>query len=743
MTTKPRDMVPKRSPQVVHSLLAELFEGKDVVEIGTRIGDGFLCWAAATRSATAFEVERRYCGELSKHLQGYPGNTTVVCKSFFNTGADADVVTWWNQPPGLINEDVLDRLKEQQEAKALRDDAIAMPLFELGHSHDKLNFELLRNVSRAHWIVPYNEVKACMNKTIFIPGARHLCPRAKGDFAVMEIPVADWRPEFRKKTKTAAAAPGRRLRGLPVQQSSTEEDEARGRRLRAFFNNGTWGASSRNVTSSMLDASLFGQVPPIDALRATAGGPQQDCCVRILVVGGSTACGGGEVGGTRSGMRFPTTRGATAAKGPSGAWPANLQKALNNATNGAAGCCPGGHKVENVCRDAVDTQFFCMGFETHVQARHRQRRLHLILVDTAPNDLNVYHYARAAKMTERTKSDRKKETQLYTEIFLRKVASLPQPPAVAFVETAWFEHTKGMVPGKDDELAFGAWASHRETCEHYGVPLINMPRALAQHGLPVTRGSMLPLSRAQLYVDGLHLSAGGHWVQALFVAWALLQRATGGSSDSGLHHQLPKPLTPESELVPLMAKGRTKLDFTSPTMALEALKSLTSVSGWSWRLAKKVDGQYTFRDALSALNNASAEDRAAFQHKKLGLSAAWATDGAAAFTVPSLRVRLGQLRIGWLASYEGRANVAIELTSATGVTLNRVLNGTWERQISVFTSTTFNVREMFCPAPEASTATEACPALANGEDGVVTARFTLLPNAAGAGDFTVLSIYSY
>ena len=34
-------------------------------------------------------------------------------------------------------------------------------------------------------------------------------------------------------------------------------------------------------------------------------------------------------------------------------------------------------------------------------------------------------------------------------------------------------------------------------------------------------------------------------------------------------------------------------------------------------------------------------------------------------------------------------------------------------------------------------------ALANGEDGVVTARFTLLPNAAGAGDFTVLSIYSY
>ena len=46
------------------------------------------------------------------------------------------------------------------------------------------------------------------------------------------------------------------------------------------------------------------------------------------------------------------------------------------------------------------------------------------------------------------------------------------------------------------------------------------------------RNTSVPLSRTQLYVDGLHLSRDGHWVQAFFVAAGLLRHS---SSDAHRH----------------------------------------------------------------------------------------------------------------------------------------------------------------------------------------------------------------
>ena len=52
-SVSPVDPSPIRSPQVVHSVMAnEFFAGKSVVEIGTRNGDGIACFARVASTTT-------------------------------------------------------------------------------------------------------------------------------------------------------------------------------------------------------------------------------------------------------------------------------------------------------------------------------------------------------------------------------------------------------------------------------------------------------------------------------------------------------------------------------------------------------------------------------------------------------------------------------------------------------------------------------------------------------------------
>ena len=53
---RPRDASPIRSPQNIHSWLSERFTGLDIVEIGTRDGDGMACFAQTARAAVAVEA---------------------------------------------------------------------------------------------------------------------------------------------------------------------------------------------------------------------------------------------------------------------------------------------------------------------------------------------------------------------------------------------------------------------------------------------------------------------------------------------------------------------------------------------------------------------------------------------------------------------------------------------------------------------------------------------------------------
>ena len=92
LVPKPMDPSPIRSPQAVHSVLAARMRGREMVEIGTRNGDGIACFSFFARSAIAIEMDERYCVKLRRRAKGA---FSVACGSYAHTTPDADVYTWW------------------------------------------------------------------------------------------------------------------------------------------------------------------------------------------------------------------------------------------------------------------------------------------------------------------------------------------------------------------------------------------------------------------------------------------------------------------------------------------------------------------------------------------------------------------------------------------------------------------------------------------------------------------------
>ena len=99
----PVDMVPIRSPQSVHTRLANRFRNRTVVEIGTRNGDGMQCFAQVAKRAVAIEMNRQYCTKLSarrkKLRQRGLGDYDIVCDKYEDvpvaTFSSADYIHWW------------------------------------------------------------------------------------------------------------------------------------------------------------------------------------------------------------------------------------------------------------------------------------------------------------------------------------------------------------------------------------------------------------------------------------------------------------------------------------------------------------------------------------------------------------------------------------------------------------------------------------------------------------------------
>ena len=137
---RPRDPSPIRSPQNIHSWLSERFAGLEIVEIGTRNGDGMACFAQTARAAIAVEIDRHYCEILRKRAarlaQRGSGNFTVVCQDYRKAHLDGDIFTWWEQAPFLTNHVAIQHLRRELQAGRIRKSAQAVVLFDMSWQDD-------------------------------------------------------------------------------------------------------------------------------------------------------------------------------------------------------------------------------------------------------------------------------------------------------------------------------------------------------------------------------------------------------------------------------------------------------------------------------------------------------------------------------------------------------------------------------------------------------------------------------
>ena len=201
----PVDTSPIRSPQAVHTALAQRFAGRSIVEIGTRNGDGMACFARVARSAVAIELSQPYCAKLQVRAAALREQQNrgfnVSCGSYTScraiVGATScalpetwDYVTWWQQLPQLSNQGVLEYLREGQTTGRLRlsADAQAAMLFDLNWKVDRQSWEALHRQAAWSEDVAFDEQLQCEKARVYT--SKKPCTRAKGVFRIAGIAIA-------------------------------------------------------------------------------------------------------------------------------------------------------------------------------------------------------------------------------------------------------------------------------------------------------------------------------------------------------------------------------------------------------------------------------------------------------------------------------------------------------------------------------------------------------------------------
>ena len=185
---KPVDPSPERSPQAVHTAMLQFFANKDVVEFGTRNGDGMACFSHVTRSAVAIEIDPVYCDKLRARARQGASKFTVLCQDYRQANLEgADIFTWWQQAPHLSNAAGLAHLARSQ----LRQEAEAVLLFDHSWPNDMDDWVRLKPLARTHRQVAFNETGLCETLLAKDHPDRHHCPsRAHGNFTIGVFSIA-------------------------------------------------------------------------------------------------------------------------------------------------------------------------------------------------------------------------------------------------------------------------------------------------------------------------------------------------------------------------------------------------------------------------------------------------------------------------------------------------------------------------------------------------------------------------
>ena len=187
------DVSPVRSPQAVHSFIANKIRGSSIVEIGTRNGDGMMCFASAARSASAIEIMDKYCKILEARMHQASRKFNVQCLDFKKARLDADYITWWQQIP-ITNELVLFTLKQLHDTGEIRPNATALLLFDEKWPGDMSSLNLLEKSPLEMLVstVDFDEQAAC-NKYAGDDSRESgfKCYRSFGSFFIGEIQLSN------------------------------------------------------------------------------------------------------------------------------------------------------------------------------------------------------------------------------------------------------------------------------------------------------------------------------------------------------------------------------------------------------------------------------------------------------------------------------------------------------------------------------------------------------------------------
>eukprot|EP00965_Chrysotila_dentata_P212564 6187115-Pleurochrysis_carterae.AAC.1 len=166
---KPVDAAPLRSPVAVHTVLANRFLGKSVLEIGTRNGDGVMCFAQTAREVAAIDMSAPYCVKLmqrSASLYNQTGSMfSVLCSDYKNAlFPRVDYVTWWQEPPELQNSEIFSQLQAMHVARPFPIGSQAIVLFDLKYRPDVNDWQHYRKFAVGFKRIAYNELDMCLSK---------------------------------------------------------------------------------------------------------------------------------------------------------------------------------------------------------------------------------------------------------------------------------------------------------------------------------------------------------------------------------------------------------------------------------------------------------------------------------------------------------------------------------------------------------------------------------------------------
>ena len=198
--------------------------------------------------------------------------------------------------------------------------------------------------------------------------------------------------------------------------------------------------STRAVRAARVLPDTNGRLSPF---LSTLASPR-NCCTRIALLGGSTACGAhsgdGKMGGILTGScGFPA--------GMNGTWAVSLVRYLNARTKV---CCRRGHDFRNLCAAGRGTEYMLEVFDSLAQRGLAEAQL--IFVDTAANDYNSWFVQefRPGLSAQHLEHRRRHAAMVDTEQLLRLLRRHAPLAAVMYVETACVcRRVEPVAPGEE------------------------------------------------------------------------------------------------------------------------------------------------------------------------------------------------------------------------------------------------------------------------------------------------------